>query len=319
MAFNLRKNLRLLIPGYGLNDLTTKRIAIFSILIPFLFGILAVWFSYTKVTFSEKKADDAVKRLSATREQLLVLKNQLDSSRESIAESDLRLKQIGEQYDKTRSVLRDSLRLQEHNIHSILNVYQVVQNNYRVMQDSNRIQSELLEKNTGLIVLSSKELGRLNDSIALLKKSLTQSKDSLEFAKADVQLMKTSLESIKGEAAKIKPLARSRTLFGHKDNRDRQLFEFAVWLDMPKELKKNILDVTYKYNLPNNESAQANLNFQSVTISDIKNDFKSTYTSWGCIKNMIIEVRFKNNLSTPLFFDLCSSLNNPLIEALPSH
>ena len=258
-------------------------------------------------------------KLAESRSQLAQLKTQLENSQKGISESDKLLKKITVEYSSTSKGLRDSLQRQQNSVFTLQQIYMNMHKSYQVIQDSNRIQGELLAKNNNLIVSSSKELSKLNDSIFALRFSLTKSSDSLHAALADVELMRSSLENLSGQAAKIKPLSRSRTLFGHKDNRDKQLLEFAIWLDIPKELKKNILNVTYKYNLPASETVIGGKSYQSITVTDARSDFKTTYTSWGCVQNMIIEVSFKNHLSTPIYFDLCNSLNNPSIKQLPAH
>ncbi len=324
MSFDIKKNLKLLIPKYSRTDLTTRRISFLAIVLPVCFGALALWFSYSKVSFSEKKYNAMFERLNETRQNYLQMRAQLDTSKSSYLHFENKLQSATEEYNETKARIRDSLRLQEQNIYSIKSVYKNIEQNFYTLQDSNRMQSLLLSENKRMYQESKKlyeesigRLIRLDDSIANLKNSLQASKDSLSFAMANVELMKSSIESMAGEAAKIRPVVRSRTLFGHKDNHDRQLFEFAVWLDIPKELRKNISSVTYKFNLPIDEDVTLNKGIQNITVSDPNSDFKTSYTAWGCVQNMIIQVKFKSNYSTPIYFDLCRSLNNPLIEEVP--
>lgn len=302
-----KNNLRLLIPKYGGgNDLVTRRIMIFAVLIPFVFGGLALWFSYTKVIYSEKKYAEMFAKLNSVREQYNSMKTQLDSSKAFISEYQLKLSDIAGEYDNARIRLRDSIQKKELNIRSLQEIYLNAQQNYFTMQDSAQLQKQLLTERLNLIETASKRLAHLNDSISWLVTSLQVSNDSLQDAMADVEMMKSSIESMAGEAAKIKPQARSRTLFGKKDSHEKQLYEYAIWLNIPKALRKNISAVTYKFNIPTDDPLTSK---QSVTITDASNDFKTSYTGSGCAKNMIIQVRFKSNFSTPIYFDLCSALN----------
>lgn len=315
MSQEFRKILSLIVPKFKRDERTTRRISIISVVIPLIFGGLVTWFSYTKVKYSEKKYADIFDKMKATREEYQLMKAELDSSKENIRIYEKMLQDVSKDYKVARERMKDSIRFQEEIMKSYSTRFKSLEWNYQVILDSSRFQNELLTENKRQIEVSTKNLNRLNDSIEGLKTSLQVSSDSLAFAKKDVELMKSSIESMAGEAAKIKPQARSKTLFGHKDGQGRQLFEFSIWLDVPKQLRKNIASVTYKYNLPD-EGPSPLSGAQSMMVSDPTSGFKTSYTAWGCVRNVIVQVRFKSNFSTPIFFDYCRLLDNPQIEEM---
>lgn len=310
----MKSNLKHFIPFLSVQDRTVKRIGLFSITIPVVFGALAVWFSYSKVSFSESRYNEVYLKLHNARTELQSLHGVLDTSKTNIAISSAQLTELQKSYEATVAQFNASHAEHERRIANLTASSARAEGNYKEIEVRNQDQSSQLISSKQSILNAQSQLQVLIDSLMQLQTKLAISRDSLASAQTDANLMHATLDAMAVQAARIKAQVRSRTVFGEHDNAGRPVFEFSLWLEVPKDLRSQLKDVSYTFA----ESGSASPRVQRVSERGKHFDFPFSYQDYGCVSEMSIVVRFTNNLTTTLQMNECIELANPMIEPLQS-
>ena len=310
----MKSNLKHFIPFLSVQDRTLTRIGLFSITIPVVFGAMAVWFSYSKVSFSEGRYNAVFNKLNKARTELKALQFALDSSQISIQSSSAQLESTQQAFLASTERYTASHAEHERRISKLSASYQLAESNYSSLKSRNAQQESLLSSSQERILLAQQQLNKLNDSLQMLRARLSQSHDTLLRVRNDAELMRATLDAMQVQAARIKPQVRTRTMFGDRDKAGHQLFEFTLWLDVPKDLRAQIKDVTYKYTA----SGSSEPTKQLVAERGRRSEFPMVYEDFGCSSEVQIDLRFINNLTVSMKMDECQELANPSIEPLQS-
>lgn len=127
----------------------------------------------------------------------------------------------------------------------------------------------------------------------------------------------------------IAPNASARPVVSFDSANDRRLFQFELWLDYRDEQVKRVADellesVVYTFNHISFGKTEQDRQRKS---NDHDSGFRQTYTGWGAMSNVIIELRLRSGDAIKLDFDMHAALppeldiptKGPAIERPPAY
>jgi hypothetical protein len=124
-------------------------------------------------------------------------------------------------------------------------------------------------------------------------------KQKLELAN---QGLEAEVQRLRGPLVKLVQLkSSSESLPGVRDPQGRQIYDFAIWLDLPDFRKVEINEVHYHFGHP---SALKQDRVGRLPA----NGFSISYRGWGCFRQISVTFKLKDGSSFQQQFDQCLAL-----------
>jgi hypothetical protein len=96
-------------------------------------------------------------------------------------------------------------------------------------------------------------------------------------------------------------MASASKIPGQKTSGGSQLHEFTLWIDVPSDRKREIRQVSYRFN---NSTFQRKLQGSS----DAPTGFRVSYRGWGCLEQVRITLSLRDGSELPLDFNMCAAI-----------
>lgn len=157
-----------------------------------------------------------------------------------------------------------------------------------------------------VFVFAANRLNSLNQTIKI-KTSKLESLDSTMISqrneiKANQKLVNRLVDDInKLRDPSIQPKSRAKKVPGILDSKQRQIYDFTVWISSSNHTLKEISKVSYQFG----HDTFIRKNRES---SDLSNGFLVSYRGWGCLSVVKITVEYKDKEPEEIYFNMCDNI-----------
>jgi hypothetical protein len=82
---------------------------------------------------------------------------------------------------------------------------------------------------------------------------------------------------------------------------DRNVYDFAVWLDLPHSVRERVRQVSYTFDHPTFQQKR-------LTSTDPASGFRAGYRGWGCLSTVLVQVDYRDGPSDRFLLDQCAAV-----------
>ncbi|MCB9567222.1 MAG: hypothetical protein H6710_08450 [Myxococcales bacterium] len=167
------------------------------------------------------------------------------------------------------------------------------------------------------------ELSEARDALASEKEALEETRTKLqveiESLRAERDRLREGFQQVKAIVAapglqrqleEAVPLSAVATPRASSARIDARLSRYAVWIEVPSELRGRIARVSYLFN-------HDSFRDKHPSSTDASADFRVEYTGWGCLDSVVATVVLKDGDRQKIVFDMCALIARAGAEARP--